>query len=459
MHRCSLAAGLILKAFIATALPAAGQDAVAVVGARIVDGRGGPPIENGVIVVSGGTIAAVGPSGSVRVPDGAEVIDAGGRTLLPGLADMHVHLAGGWDGETADLLGYQRYLDALLYAGVTTAMDTGGVLLMLQQIRQEIDAGRIEGPRLRFVGPVLDGPDPVWPPISYRLTSTAQAEKTAEQLAAGGVSALKAYGSLPDTVIAALVTAGARQGVPVLADVGIRNGSLEVARTGLRAFAHTAFVPLDAAAADSLAALGVGTITTLAVIESFAGRRLKDLSFLNDPLLSRTMPPWFRESLVAFAGREMDDRSAQGEQRMTAGLAVMMANVRALHDAGVLLVAGTDAPYPGVYYGEGLHRELELLVEAGLTPLEAISAATRNAAVLLGEEDAWGTLQPGLAADLVLVDGRPDRDIGDTRRIRWVMQGGRRVDRSALEFDPRRHGTFRVSHPLRPLVVDSAGGH
>ena len=109
----------------------------------------------------------------------------------------------------------------------------------------------------------------------------------------------------------------------------------------------------------------------------------------------------------------------------------------------ILLVAGTDAPYPGVAQGEGIHRELELLVEAGLSPLEAITSATRNAAILIGAED-WGTITPGSVADLLVVDGRPDQDIRRTRDIHMVMQGGRILDRDALKFDPDTDPGFTV---------------
>ncbi len=445
-RRSALPVALVL---LTAALPVRAQSVTAIVGGRIIDGLGGPPIENGVVLVEGGRIAAIGPAGSVEVPGGAEIVDASGGTVLPGLADMHVHLMGGWDGEAVDVLGYRRYLDALLYAGVTTVLDTGGLLLFLQQMRQEIEAGRIEGPRLRFVGPLLDGVDPVWPPISYRISSSAQAATVVDQLADGGVDALKAYGSLPDSLIAALVLSGDERGLPVLADVGPRNGSLPVVETGIRAFAHVGARPIADSTVAAMAERGVATITTLAVIESFAHRRFEDLSFLDDPLLARTMPPWFRDDLVAAATAEPSPEQAARARSAAAGLRNAMANVQALHEAGVLLVAGTDSPYPGVYYGEGLHRELELLVEAGLSPLEAISAATRNAAALLGEEDEWGSLTPGLAAELIVVDGRPDRNIGDARRIREVIRAGRRIDRTTLEFDPARHGEFRTSRPLR----------
>jgi imidazolonepropionase-like amidohydrolase len=114
-----------------------------------------------------------------------------------------------------------------------------------------------------------------------------------------------------------------------------------------------------------------------------------------------------------------------------------MANAKRLYEAGILLAAGTDSPYPGDFYGEGLHRELELLVEAGLTPLEAISIATRNAARFL-RDTTWGTIEPGKRADLLVLEGKPDQRIAETRRIAMVVQGGRILDRASLKLDPNR---------------------
>ena len=122
--------------------------------------------------------------------------------------------------------------------------------------------------------------------------------------------------------------------------------------------------------------------------------------------------------------------------------------MKALFDAGVLLTAGTDAPYPGVFQGEGIHRELGLLVEAGRTPLEAITVATKNAVELMGDGGEWGTLTPERRADIVLVRGRPDRSIRQTRNVEIVIQRGRVVDRERLAFDADRDPGFRVATPV-----------
>jgi len=184
-------------------------------------------------------------------------------------------------------------------------------------------------------------------------------------------------------------------------------------------------------------------LTTLAVQESHSRRRFEDPAFLDHPLIAKTTPPAFLAALRAHATQDLTDEDKKAAAANGVKLDIATKNVQRLHQAGVVLIAGTDAPYPGVAQGEGIHRELELLVEAGLSPLEAITSATRNAATLIGAKD-WGTITPGSVADLLVVDGRPDRDIRRTRDIHMVMQGGRILDREALRFDPDSDPGFAV---------------
>ncbi|MXX55850.1 MAG: amidohydrolase family protein [Gemmatimonadetes bacterium] len=143
--------------------------AVAVTNATIIDGLGGAPITDGVVIAAGDRIVAVGPAAEVTVPDGATIVDAAGGAVMPGLADMHVHMVGGWDGVSTEMLGYRRYLNALLHAGVTTVFDAGNVLPFIQQIQAEIEAGRLPGPRVYMAGPLVDGPVPIWPPSGLKV--------------------------------------------------------------------------------------------------------------------------------------------------------------------------------------------------------------------------------------------------------------------------------------------------
>ena len=424
--------------------PMRAQTVTAFTGAIVIDGRGGPPLSDATVVVRGTTIAAVGPAASTPIPAGATRIDARGKVLMPGLADMHVHLTGGWDGERSDMLGFPRYLNALLYAGITTVHDMGNALPYVQQLKQETGAGRVVGPRILMVGGLVDGADPLWPPISFALVSTDQAPGIVRQMKRSGADAIKAYIGLSERLLAALVRAAAADSMRVVADLGASNGSDWGIRSGIAAYAHAPTAAISDATISSMKARGMMNISTLAVFESFAHRRLRDLRFLDEPLLARSMPPLFIDELRTFARRPTTAAEDAMAARYAGGMATAMSNVRRMHAAGVPIVAGTDAPYPGVFFGEGLHRELELLVEAGLTPLEAISAATSNAAKF-AHDSTWGTIEIGKRADLLLIDGRPHERIGDTRRIVALMQNGRLLDRNQLTFASLRDGGLHTT--------------
>jgi len=420
-----------------------GESPVALIGGVVIDGNGGTPVENGVVLVRDGRIEAVGEAASVRIPTDARVIDLEGRAVLPGLADMHVHLMGGWDGVGSDWLGYQRYLNALLYSGVTTVFDLGNVMPFVLQVRDEVAAGTIAGPRIYCVGPLVDDADPSWPPFSVGLVIDSQVADVVAMLERSGVDAVKAYGGLSVPLLRELVEVASESSLPVIADLWDRNGSYDLTATGIAALAHAPTREIDQLSFDLIVEKKTMVLTTLAVQESHSRRRFGDIAFLNYPLIAETTPPAFLAALREHATQDLTDEDKKAAAASGVKLEIATKNVQRLHRAGVVLVAGTDAPYPGVAQGEGLHRELELLVEAGLSPLEAITSATRNAALLIGAED-WGTIAPGSVADLLVVDGRPDRDIRRTRDIHMVMQGGRILDRDALGFDPDSDPGFAV---------------
>ena len=441
---------LVLAVAVFPPAALAGDRPIAIVGGTVIDGNGGAPIENGVVVIGDDLILAVGTSADMEVPDDAEVIDASGQSVMPGLADMHIHLLGGWDGVSVDMLGYRRYLNAMLYAGVTTVLDTGNVMPYILQLRSATESGALDGPRIFAVGPLVEGADPYWPPISHIMTSASQAPAIVAQLNRAGVDAVKAYQGLSVPQLQALVLAAGELDLPVIADLWARSFTYDVVATGVAALAHLPSRILEAPTLELLQANDVAVITTLAVKESFAEHRLQDLSFLEHPLIANTNPPQLSSALRDYAGATPTERRLQFREQYRRALAISKATARRLHEAGVMLVAGTDAPYPGTLYGEGLHRELELLVDSGLTPLQAIGTATKNAAALMLADD-WGTIDPGKRADLLIVEGRPDRNIGDTRNVRVVIQAGRVVDRDALTFDESDGPVFAPGNP-----VDSA---
>jgi imidazolonepropionase-like amidohydrolase len=432
---------IALLAFAAASLVAYAQRPVAFTHGIIIDGNGGAPIEDGVVLVRGDRVEAVGPIQSVSLPPDAEIHDVRGKAILPGLADMHLHLTGGWDGEAPDFLGYKRYLNALLYAGVTTVLDTGNFLPFIVQMRDEIAAGRLAGPRIYCAGPLLDGADPMWRPISYSLTSADQIPAIVKELKQNRVDFVKAYVGLSDRLVGALVSEARRNSLNVIVDQAWRNGSIEmVMGDGVTYFAHLPDVPIGVyygtETLKTMKQRDVRFTSTLSVVESFSHRRLADLSFAESPLIRDVVSSSLIAALRKMATSEKSDRTKSAEQQNLARFKQRVANTKILFDAGILIAAGTDAAYPGLFHGEGLHHELELLVEAGLTPLEAITAATRNAARFVSAENEWGTLAPGKRADILVVNGRPDRDIRDTRKIELLMQRGKIVDRDKLKLSP-----------------------
>jgi hypothetical protein len=248
------------------------------------------------------------------------------------------------------------------------------------------------------------------------------------------VDFIKLYAGLSDALVQAMSTEAQKYNLRTIIDQHARNGSIDLMQEGIAGYAH---LPPYAMSDDAIAvaqAHHIFFITTLSLYESFSRRRFQDLSFLNDPLIADATPAFALKSL-----REEFGAAAANQQpptRLVGRLHDAERNVRRLKDAGLLIAAGTDAPYPGDFQGEGLHRELELLVEAGFTPLEAITTATRNAALIVNAGELWGTLTPGKRADIVIVDGKPDQNIHDTRRIAIVVREGVVLDRSKLRSNP-----------------------
>jgi len=436
--------GLIVTVTLVVTVSASpAQESIAIVGATLVDGNGGVPVEDAIVVIRGDRIREVGSASGVSVPDGATTIDARGKTVMPGLADMHGHFYGGWDGERPDMLGYQRYLDGLLYAGVTTILDAGNAFPYIVQIRDELAAGRLRGPRIYLVGPIIDGPDPVWPPLSYAVASTTQVRGIVEELRAGGVDLLKGYYGLSRPVVEALVQEAEAASLVFVVDIWGQNGSIDLIRAGVTAFAHLPHFPVTEEALEAIVARGVSFLSTLSVYESFSRRRFEDLTFLEQDLVRNSHPEWLLDEVREHASADLNPEHVSEAQSWAASLATAQANLKRLYENGVLVAAGTDFPYPGVFMGEGLHRELELMVEAGLTPLQAIRTATRNAAEFIGDGEEWGTLEPGKRADLLIVDGNPAERIGDTRRIETVIQRGVVLDRNSLAYDASNDPGFR----------------
>ena len=423
---------------------AAQEKPIAIVHARIIDGVGGPPTEDGAVILRGSKIEYAGATAAAAIPRDAQIIDAKGKSVMPGLADMHVHLQGGWDGISVDLLGYQRYLNAMLYSGITTLLDTGNYQPWILQLRQEVASGRLIGPRIYCTGAMIDASDPAWPDLAYALSSRAQIPEFVQRDKRANVDMIKGYANLSDRMLRNLVEAAHKEKIRVVIDQWERNGSPDLVRTGIDGFAHAPTRKMPADDIQLIRERGLFVITTLVVEEYSGRRRLADLRFLDEPLIAETTPPWFLTELRTEATRKLNEAEQKDAEKSATGFDEMKRNVKKLMDAGVLLAAGTDAPYPGVFQGEAIHHELELLVEAGMTPLQAIRMATYNAAQIMHAEQEWGSLQTGRLANLVIVSGNPAIRISDSRKIDTVILNGKVLDRAGLRYDAKKDPGFRA---------------
>jgi imidazolonepropionase-like amidohydrolase len=423
---------------------AAQEKPIAILHARLIDGLGGAPIEDAAVILQGDKIAYAGAASGAKIPQGSQIIDGKGKSVMPGLADMHVHLQGGWDGISVDLLGYLRYLNAMLYAGITTVMDTGDYQPWILQLRQEAASGRLLSPRIYCTGAMIDAADPAWPDLAYALSSRAQIPEFVQRDKRAGVDLIKGYANLSDRMLRRLVLEAHKEKIRVVIDQWERNGSPDLVQTGIDGFAHAPTRKMAAEDIQLIHERGLFVITTLTVEEYSARRRLADLKFLDEPLIANTTPPWFLTELRAEATRNLSDTEKSDVQKSAAGFDEMKRNVKKLQEAGVLLAAGTDAPYPGVFQGEGIHHELELLVASGMTPLQAIRLATFNAARIVHAEEDWGSVQSGRMANLLIVAGNPADRISDTRKVETVILKGKILDRAGLRFEAKRDPGFRA---------------
>ncbi|TDF37588.1 hypothetical protein EYS14_15715 [Alteromonadaceae bacterium M269] len=423
---------LLSVSLLSTKTASAIEQPIGIINALIIDGTGTPPSTSKNILIQGTQIVDIGEN--IQFPEGTKIIDAEGKVLMPGLADMHIHFTDGGDG--FDFLGYQRRLNALLYSGVTTVLDTGGVLPFLKQLKLAIDNQVIVGPHINYVGPLIDSADPTWPVISRSMVSTVQAKEIANYLNNNGASAIKAYANLSRPQMYALVSAGKEVGLPVIVDAWVRNGFEHMVTLGLRAFAHTPSRVTEQTL-NIMKNRDVFIISTLGIGEYKEKARHGQLGFLDSALLVNTMPDW---SIAKTRNLYESDSKTQAYQPGTF-YKQQLENIKKIHSAGIKVVAGTDDT--GHFTGEELHRELEQLVDAGLTPLEAITAATYHAAKLLDQDDQWGVIKVGTRADLLIINGRPDIRISESRNIETVIKSGEIIDRTRLTIKHSTAPRFR----------------
>jgi len=410
LHRSAVRDRMADLAAMADSVPPIADGTFAVTGATLVDGTGAGPVSDATILVREGSIAAAAPGATVEIPEGVPKFDVGGRTVVPGLWDMHGHFA------------QIEFGPALLAAGVTTGRDMGGEMQFLTAFRDALRDGRGIGPRLLLAG-LVDGSGPAAFGDTWADTPE-EGIAAVERYHAAGFQQIKLYSLLQPDVVQAIIDRAHALGMSVTGHIP-RSLTLERAvEMGMDQVAHQ---PVSGGYADPEVRR---TIQLLAE----RGTVIDPTQSWNE-LLSRSRQTPIESFQPGFAYAPWPVRSTYGSVRndrtpldVASGMRRGLAVVKAMHDAGVRIVAGTDDGVPG----HSLHREIELYVEAGIAPMDALRAATAVPAAVMGMANEVGTIEAGKRADLLILDGNPLEDISNIRTGRWVVAKGRMYETAAL---------------------------
>jgi enamidase len=432
-----------LAAFIKVQAPI-----VALVHARVIDGTGAPARADQTIVIRDGNIAAIGDASRTPPPAGATIVDLTGKSVLPGLVMLHEHLYYTTGPGVYGQLGVS-FSRLYLAGGVTTMRTAGNVNgIMDINVARRIAAGEMPGPAIDATAPYVNGPNTFLQ--MHSVESAAQARTHVAYWADQGSTSLKAYMQISRAALKGAIDEGHRRGMKITghlcsvtygeaADLGIDN--LEhgfFAATDFVADKQPDVCPGQARGQQTIAALDENGEPFKALVKKLVDKHValtSTLTVFETFTPGRPLPP----GLDVLAPQLKDsfqrayDRAAQNTQSVYAALfPKAMRLERAFVKAGGLLVAGTDPTGAGgVVPGYSDQRQIELLVEAGFTPLEAISIATLNGAKYLGRDARIGSIAPGKQADLVVVSGDPSTTIGDVRRVDTVFKQG-------VGFDPAK---------------------
>jgi imidazolonepropionase-like amidohydrolase len=406
----------------------ASAQTTAFVGGRIIDGRGSV-IERGTVVVRDGKIVAVGPMASTTVPAGAQQIDVANATVMPGLVNAHGHLTAAV-GMRNDPNGYtrenlMRQLTTYAQYGVTTVFSLGDDQEAAFELRNEQAGGKGHGARLFVGGPVITG------------ASAEAARAMTDKVAAMKPDLLKIriddnLGSsrkMPEDAWRATIARAEELKLPIAAHIFYLADAKAALMAGADVIAHSVRdVPVDAEFVRELKARNACYTPTLM-------REVSTFVYGSTPSWARD--PFFLKGAGAAAAGELSDPSRQAQVqssnaykqglRYKEGLQIATRNLKTLVDAGARVAMGTDSGPAGRWQGFFEHLELAMMVDAGMTPMQAIVSATGVAAECHGRSGQFGSIQPGAAADLLVLDANPLDDIRNTRQIRSVWIAGRQL--------------------------------
>ncbi len=423
---------------------------IALTSVRIIDGTGAVPLEDQTILISGGKIDLIGPTAATTFPADAKVIDLKGYTVMPGLIGMHNHLffpMGGSPPIYSDMaISFPRLYLAM---GVTTIRTTGSVAPYTDlEAKRLIDAGRMIGPKMHVTAPYLEGKG-AFTPVMRELTGVADARQMVNYWADAGATSFKAYMNISRAELRAVVEEAHKRKLKVtghLCSIGYK----EAAEIGIDNLEHGLFANSEYVANKKPDECPNGVSASLQSLD-INGPEVKETIrtlVAKNVAITSTLPVFEANAPIAQSGigaarallnpRMLNVMSADARVRYLSARARIPANSqtpallrkamdfeRLFVQAGGLLIAGLDPTgNGGVVAGFGDHREVQLLVEAGFTPLEAIRIASFNGAKFLGEDSRIGSIAVGKQADMMVVKGDPSKDIYDIEKVEFVFKDG-----------------------------------
>lgn len=444
-----------------------GKSYIAITHVAIIDTDHGSIHNDMTVIIVGNQIAGLDQASNVKVPSAAQVIDAKGEFLIPGLWDMHVHIFGGDRFPTASPL--------LIANGVTGVREMGTCvpLATIKGIKQQITEGKLLGPRIFAAGPVVDGRFKDW--TNLNVTSEVEAREAVRSLKQQGANFIKVYDNLSRPAYLAIADESRKQGIDFVGHVPYGISPREASAAGQKSIEHLVGIPAACSTdetqlqqqydqalneRDFSRANVIGLRADIRAAETFSSGRCQELASVfrahgtwQCPTLVNTratyaydvtmkkdwrlkfIPKEWKSDWMSFPEHDIWFKDLRPADRdgLVQVYRRLVESVGTLHHGGVNFLAGTDLVRPFIYPGFSLHEELELLVSAGLSPAEALQAATSNPAKFLGVEHTLGTVEKGKLADLVLLDDNPLVDIHNTQKIRAVIVNGKYLDRTALD--------------------------
>ncbi len=447
----------------APAANAQSDSSIVISNVTVIDVESGQRHPGVSVVISGNRIAQVGRLRRSDFAQGARIIDGSGKFLIPGLWDMHVHSA---------YTGLFNMMSPLYTAnGVTGVREMFGTMAALKSWREAVASGALAGPRIAGAGHILDGPKPIWPGSAAAATP-ADGRRIVDSLKKAGADFIKVYSLLPRDVYLAIADEANKQRIWFEGHVPEAVDFREASNAGQRTMEHLTGMPIACSSREAefrparTAALGdqqtwrrVATEQGPLIRESYDSKKCADLfallkknnswqvptlvvnrnmAYLDDPALGtdarlKYIPKFLSSGWDPKTDFRLKDRTADQWSGAKKTYAMQLRMVGEMYRAGVPILAGTDVLNPYCLPGFSLHDELEYLVKAGLTTIDALRAATLNPARFLEATDSLGTIAPKKIADLVLLDADPLADIRNTARINAVVANGRLYDRAGIE--------------------------